>query len=71
MRLIYVAVACGVVSTLACRTAAPRVATSTPPAEERSVFTDSLLHVERCMPLALGTDWRKVCTPKNQAVKIR
>ena len=34
---------------------------------ERTVFTDSLLHAERCQPPKVGEDWRRVCTPLDQA----
>ena len=32
---------------------------------ERSVFTDSALHAELCEPVD-PTNWRTVCTPKDQ-----
>jgi hypothetical protein len=37
----------------------------------RSVFNDSALHVERCEPNRPGENWRKICTPKDQAVDVR
>lgn len=36
-------------------------------AAERTVFTDSILHAERCAPLKLGEDWHRVCTPLDQS----
>lgn len=41
------------------------------PAATRTVFTDSLLHAEHCAPTKPGEDWRKVCTPLDQALFIR
>ena len=41
------------------------------PVGTRTVFTDSLLHAEHCAPLKPGEDWRKVCTPLDQALIIR
>jgi hypothetical protein len=35
---------------------------------QRTVFTDSLLHAERCAPVKAGEDWRRICTPKDQSV---
>lgn len=40
-----------------------------PAQPERTVFTDSLLHDERCAALRPGDEWRHVCTPKDQAVR--
>jgi hypothetical protein len=69
MRLRHIAAACSIVSIAACRATPARIANSTA-AGERTVFTDSLLHVERCESVAPGADWRKVCTPKNQGLQI-
>jgi hypothetical protein len=44
------------------------------PADQRvakSVFTDSALRAALCVPAKSGEDWRKVCTPKDQSVRIR
>jgi hypothetical protein len=35
------------------------------------VFSDSATHVSRCEPVRPGEDWRSVCVPKDQAVRIR
>jgi hypothetical protein len=56
---------------IACHGAAPRAAESAPPNAERTVFTDSALHAERCEPIQRGEDWRKVCVPKDQSVQVR
>ena len=37
----------------------------------RTVFTDSSLHAEQCEPLPRGTDWRHLCTPRDQSVSYR
>jgi hypothetical protein len=71
MRVSYILVACGFAATFACRATPSRPAMSTVSATERTVFTDSVLHIERCMPMAAGTDWRKVCTPKDQRLEIQ
>lgn len=50
---------------LACRRPPQgRPAPSAP--NERTVFTDSLLHAEQCEALKAGEDWRRVCTPRSQ-----
>ena len=36
----------------------------------RSVFTDSALHVARCAATQSSENWRKVCVPKDQSVRI-
>jgi hypothetical protein len=36
----------------------------------RTVFTDSALHAERCEPVQPGEDWRRVCTPRDQGVRL-
>ena len=38
---------------------------------ERTVFTDSALHAERCEPVKAGEDWRRVCTPRDQEITHR
>lgn len=38
---------------------------------ERTVFTDSVLHAQKCAPLKAGEDWRRVCTPLDQSVLPR
>lgn len=71
MRVSQILITCGIAATFACRATPSRPPMSTVSANERTVFTDSVLHIERCMPVAAGTDWRKVCTPKDQALEIR
>jgi hypothetical protein len=66
-----IAVICAIASIGACRAGPSRVTTSTTGAAERTVFTDSLMHVERCTAVAPGADWRKECTPKDQGVQIQ
>ena len=34
--------------------------------QERSVFTDSLWHLQKCMPDSVH-DWHRYCTPKDQS----
>ena len=34
---------------------------------ERTVFTDSAMHVSLCQPTKPGEDWRRVCTPLDQS----
>jgi hypothetical protein len=36
----------------------------------RGVFADSALHVKLCEPSRPGEDWRKVCAPKDQSVRV-
>lgn len=36
----------------------------------RGVFADSALHVKLCEPNRKGEDWRKVCVPKDQRVRV-
>ena len=53
-----------------CRHSAPSAQTSTATSTAvggRSVFTDSLLHAEKCEPTKPGDDWRRICTPLNQS----
>jgi hypothetical protein len=71
MRSSQILAACGMASIVACRATPSPPAVATATATQRTVFTDSLMHIERCMPMAPGTDWRKVCTPKDQALEIR
>ena len=33
------------------------------------VFRDSAAHARYCQPVPAGTDWRTVCTPKDQGVR--
>jgi hypothetical protein len=37
----------------------------------RAVFRDSAIHAQYCEPLLPGTDWRRVCTPKDQSPVLR
>jgi len=37
----------------------------------RTVFTDSSLHAEQCESLPRGSDWRRICTPRDQSVSYR
>jgi hypothetical protein len=55
-----------IVATAACHRSAPSDQPSEAPAEQ-TVFTDSLLHAERCAPIKPGEDWRRVCTPLDQS----
>ena len=56
---------------LACHSQQPSPVDSAARAAKRSVFTDSTLHAELCEPVKSGEDWRHVCTPKDQGVRIR
>ena len=38
---------------------------------ERGVFSDSATHAARCEPVRANEDWRRVCVPRNQAIRIR
>jgi hypothetical protein len=71
MRMIHLVGICCVSSAMACRATPGRDAVSRTSAAANSVFTDSLLHRERCEPLPPGVDWRTVCTPKDQGVQLR
>jgi hypothetical protein len=48
---------------------------ASPPADvpngraQRTVFNDSLLHAELCLPVKSGEDWHRVCTPFDQSVR--
>jgi len=33
------------------------------------VFRDSTVHDRYCQPVPAGTDWRSVCTPRDQGVR--
>jgi hypothetical protein len=57
----------GVVLMAACHRSPPPQTDSA----ARTVFTDSLLHAERCAPVQSGEDWRKVCTPRDQSLIFR
>lgn len=61
------AVALGVLAD--CHRPAPESKAANPPAE-RTVFTDSLLHAEKCLSPKQGEDWRRVCTPRDQGVRV-
>ena len=37
---------------------------------ERTIFTDSVLHAEKCLPVKAGEDWHRVCTPFDQSVLL-
>ena len=54
-----------VVLAIACHRS-PAAEASVPPAA-RTVFTDSVLHAERCAPVKPTEDWRRVCTPLDQS----
>jgi hypothetical protein len=69
MRVSPIVAACCIALTFACRPA--RMAKSTATIPERTVFTDSAMHAERCATVEAGVDWRKVCTPKDQGVQPR
>lgn len=69
MRAVVV-VAIVTVLTCACRHSAPEAQSPTAISTavgERSVFNDSLLHIEKCEPTKPGEDWRRICTPRNQS----
>lgn len=67
LALIVAAVSAGLPAT-ACHTnrssSLPAAATKA----ERSVFTDSAMHVQKCEPTQPGENWRLVCVPKDQRV---
>ena len=48
---------------------APPAAESPTRTADRTIFTDSLLHVEKCLPVKAGEDWHHVCTPIDQSVR--
>ena len=45
----------------------PRAAPGEAPAH---VFTDSAAHAAHCEPVRAGEDWRRVCTPRDQRVRV-
>jgi hypothetical protein len=47
----------------------PTPATATNSAAH-TVFTDSVLHVQKCETAKPGEDWHAVCTPKDQSLRI-
>ena len=61
---------CSVVLVAACHRSPP-VQSSASQNSARTVFTDSLLHAEHCAPVKPAEDWRRVCTPRDQALIIR
>jgi hypothetical protein len=67
MRVALIVVAFSAGSTaIAChrnQSNSPQIAATT---ANRSVFTDSALHVQRCEPTQPGENWRMVCVPKDQ-----
>jgi hypothetical protein len=69
MRAGWLALA-SVIGLLACHSQRPIPADSATNVAKRSVFTDSALHAELCEPVHSGEDWRKVCTPKDQSVRL-
>ena len=60
----------GIAGLLACHSQQPSPVDSATRVSQRSVFTDSALHAKQCEPVRSGEDWRKVCTPKDQGVRI-
>ena len=54
-------------SGLACHRPKSAPAPSSAPMAERTVFTDSVMHAERCKPVEAGQDWRRVCIPLDQS----
>ena len=44
----------------------PSARPKTKPQIAASVFTDSTLHAQYCLPAKSGEDWRRVCTPRDQ-----
>jgi len=67
LALIVVAVAAGIPTTACHRNRSDSQQTAAK-STERSVFTDSAMHVQRCEPIRPGENWRAVCTPKDQGV---
>jgi len=65
--LVVLAFAAGL---LGCHSRQPGPMDSATRTASRNVFTDSTLHAELCEPVKSGEDWRKVCTPKDQGVRI-
>jgi hypothetical protein len=68
MRSLLTFAAC-LVAIVACQSR--RSASPAPPEAhtQKTVFTDSLMHAERCEPLKAGENWRDVCTPRDQSVR--
>ena len=54
-----------------CQRAPAPQASPPPPTVAGTVFTDSVLHAQKCAPVKQGEDWRKVCTPLDQSLFIR
>jgi hypothetical protein len=65
--------ALGAALTLAASCHKPPVPTPEAPPNPagHTVFTDSVLHAERCAPNKAGEDWRRVCTPRDQSAVFR
>jgi hypothetical protein len=77
MRLGLVSLFVTTVVAIACRPAGPspqsgadanRIPTAADTTKAAAVFRDSAMHEQYCEPVPPGTDWRKVCTPKDQRV---
>jgi hypothetical protein len=68
MRLILFFAAAAVANAGCHRSPPPQAASNA--AAERTVFTDSAFHSEKCEPVKPGENWRTVCTPKDQGVRI-
>ena len=55
---------------VACHSQQPSPVDSATRATQRSVFTDSSLHAQLCEPNRPGENWRDVCVPKDQGVRL-
>jgi hypothetical protein len=67
-RCAFLAAVCAVVPAAGCykSQSGPQLAATVSAA--RTVFTDSVLHLELCQPGRPGESWRAVCVPRDQGV---
>jgi hypothetical protein len=65
----FLAVLCALVSVGGCYKSQSSPEIAAPVKTARTVFTDSVLHLELCQPGRPGESWRAVCVPRDQGVK--
>ena len=69
MHLLRIVASCVAAGSLAGCHRSPSTTAAPNRLAERTIFTDSLLHAERCLPVKAGEDWHRVCTPLDQSVR--
>jgi hypothetical protein len=65
-RCAVLAMLCAVAPAAGCHNPQPDPPMATPVKADRTVFTDSVLHVELCQAGQPSEHWRAVCVPKDQ-----